>query len=138
MDRKEFIEKFAIGTGAVVATACLAGCFKKVEKSDDAKKGQLIIDLEEKGSEALKVKGGYIYKKGLVIAHLDDGSYAALKNKCSHQGGPLVYRGDQDLFHCKLHGSKFNTKGKVLNGPAQINLPVYDVRVEDNKLIIQT
>lgn len=138
MDRKEFLEKMALGTGAVLVVACFPGCSNKSASTEPATKGQVFIDLNNPKYKSIIAAGGFIYHKGMVIAHLDDGSYVAVKNKCTHAGGRLEYHSDQKWFHCVNHGAKFNTKGEVLKGPAQDNLKVYDVVVEGNKLIIKS
>ncbi|MBE6948445.1 MAG: FAD-dependent oxidoreductase [Ruminococcaceae bacterium] len=38
---------------------------------------------------------------------------------CSHMGCKLCRNGDDDTWECACHGSRFDNKGNVLNGPAQ-------------------
>ena len=89
-------------------------------------------------NKSIIAAGGFIYHKGMVIAHLDDGSYVAVSSRCTHAGGRLEYKSDQNLFRCLSHGAKFDIKGQVLNGPAQDSIRVYDVIVEGDKLIIKS
>ncbi|MBC5833693.1 FAD-dependent oxidoreductase [Flavobacterium sp. F372] len=41
---------------------------------------------------------------------------------CPHLGGILQWNADEKTFDCPLHGSRFTTDGKVINGPASTNL----------------
>lgn len=138
MDRKEFLEKMALGTGVVIAVACFPGCTNKTASTETETKGQISIDLKDPKNKSVLAAGGFIYHKGMVIAHLDDGSYVAVTNKCTHAGGRLVFQNDQQSFRCLSHGAKFDAKGQVLNGPAQDSLRVYDVMVEGDSLIIKS
>ena len=138
MDRKEFLEKMALGTGAVIALSCFPGCSNKAASTKTESKGQVSIDLKDPKNTSILAAGGFIYHRGMVIAHLDDGSYVAVSNKCTHAGGRLEFQNDQQSFRCLSHGAKFDTKGQVLNGPAQVSIKVYDVILEGDNLIIKS
>jgi nitrite reductase/ring-hydroxylating ferredoxin subunit len=60
-----------------------------------------------------------------------EGTYYALNNACTHQGGPLAdgaLNGDE--VTCPWHGAAFNvTTGAVVQGPATKNVACYRVRV---------
>ena len=63
-----------------------------------------------------------------------------LADVCSHAGGPL-HEGeidDQGRVTCPWHGSTFCLDdGRVIHGPATAPQPVYDVRVEDGKVLVR-
>ena len=54
--------------------------------------------------------------------------------KCAHQGAELQASGD--VLQCPAHGSEFNNKGIVTNGPASTNLRTFTVTVTNNELFI--
>lgn len=61
----------------------------------------------------------------------------ALAATCSHAGGPLDEGElvEQDVVKCPWHGSRFQMKtGKVVDGPATISQPTYDVRVQGGQV----
>ena len=64
--------------------------------------------------------------------HIDE--YSALWMKCTHQGSELQASGDH--LHCPSHGSEFNNKGTVSQGPAEKNLKSFPVSVGDGKIKI--
>ncbi|MFZ0220435.1 MAG: Rieske 2Fe-2S domain-containing protein [Candidatus Nitrosopolaris sp.] len=68
-----------------------------------------------------------------------EGKYYAIGNVCTHQGGPLA---DGTLegyeVECHLHGAKFDIRtGEVINPPASTPESAYEVKVEDNNILIR-
>ncbi len=60
--------------------------------------------------------------------------YTALWMSCSHQGAELQAAGDH--LQCPAHGSEFDNRGNVTNGPADKNLRSFPVTVDNNQLFI--
>ena len=60
--------------------------------------------------------------------------YTALFMRCTHQGAELQVFGDK--LECPAHGSAFNNKGQVENGPADTNLRTFPVVAQNNQLLI--
>ncbi len=62
-----------------------------------------------------------------------DGSYYAIADVCTHDGGELasgVCEGNQII--CPRHGARFDIKtGKVLSPPAYEDVETYPVRIEN-------
>ena len=72
----------------------------------------------------------------IALARLEDGSWAAFDNACTHEECPLS-DGDLDagVITCYCHSSAFDVfTGDVLDGPAEDPLRVYPVRVVDGEL----
>jgi nitrite reductase/ring-hydroxylating ferredoxin subunit len=68
-----------------------------------------------------------------------DGRYYAIGHVCTHEGGPLA---DGTLegyeVECPWHGSKFDVRtGKVARPPAQREEPTYEVKVENDAILIR-
>ena len=55
--------------------------------------------------------------------------------KCTHQGTELQAAGDH--LHCSGHGSEFDNRGKVSQGPAEQQLRTFKVIVNEDKLLIE-
>jgi nitrite reductase/ring-hydroxylating ferredoxin subunit/uncharacterized membrane protein len=76
----------------------------------------------------------------VVLVCRRGGQIQALSDVCSHAGGPL-HEGqidEQDLVTCPWHGSTFRLDdGKVVHGPATGPQPVYDVRIDDGKVLVR-
>ena len=75
----------------------------------------------------------------IAVARLDDGSWVAFDNSCTHEDCPLAegdLEGDQIICHC--HSSAFDVRtGEVLEGPAEDDLTVYPVRIENGELQVE-
>ena len=70
----------------------------------------------------------------IYVYRLSDQDYSAVLMKCSHQGNELQASGDH--LHCPAHGSEFNNKGIVSQGPAEENLRTFKVVADGEKLFI--
>jgi Rieske Fe-S protein len=60
--------------------------------------------------------------------------YSALWMQCTHQGAELSVSGD--MLQCPAHGSEFDNKGSVRNGPADRHLRNFPVSVINNEIFI--
>jgi nitrite reductase/ring-hydroxylating ferredoxin subunit len=68
-----------------------------------------------------------------------DGKFYAIDNVCTHEGGPLA-EGTLEGYEveCPWHGSRFDVRtGEVVNPPAETPEPVYEVKVEDNNILVR-
>jgi len=90
-------------------------------------------DLQEGG--LLKVEPG---GKPVVLSMVN-GKVYAIDAVCSHEGGPLE-EGTLEGYEveCPWHGSKFDVRtGEVTNPPAETPLSVYEVKVENNDILVR-
>ena len=55
----------------------------------------------------------------------------ALSAICTHRHCKLDAEADR-TFHCPCHGSTFDADGKVTEGPARRNLPVFEISTDEN------
>ncbi len=69
-----------------------------------------------------------------------DGSFYAIEDLCTHDGGPLV---EGELLEgcqveCPRHGARFDIRtGEALSMPAFEPTPAYKVRVEDGQIYVE-
>ena len=56
---------------------------------------------------------------------------------CTHQRCSLVAAAADEL-HCPCHGSRFSYEGAVLQGPAEVPLPLYPVVINERGKIVVT
>lgn len=143
MHRRDFIKNgCAACLSFTVSSALLSSCVATKYISGDLGKDGLIISKDE-----FKVaqKGGTAYSSFIIIRNdalqypiclyrFKDGEYSALWMKCSHQGAELQASGD--VLQCPAHGSEFNNKGQVTNGPAGTNLRTFPVTINNNEIFI--
>jgi nitrite reductase/ring-hydroxylating ferredoxin subunit len=79
------------------------------------------------------------YKDQPVCVANSKGKYYAIRNTCTHLGGPLAQGKLEDqTVECPWHGSRFDlTTGEVKRGPAQIPEKVYEVKIEGSSILVR-
>jgi Rieske Fe-S protein len=70
----------------------------------------------------------------IYVYRFSENEYSALWMQCSHQGNELQALGDQ--LHCPAHGSEFDNRGKVNQGPASHPLRSFPVEASGDKIFI--
>lgn len=67
-----------------------------------------------------------------------DGTFYAISDVCTHDGGPLV-EGSLEGEHivCPRHGARFNIKTGAQTMPAFAPVPLYQVKVEGEDIFIK-
>ena len=74
----------------------------------------------------------------ICLANIE-GKYYAIGNVCTHLGGPLA-QGKLEAceVQCPWHGSRFDIRtGKVVRPPAMRSEPTYEIKVEDDNLLLK-
>ena len=143
MNRKEFIIN---SCAACLSASALAGLVSSC-KSTQYISGRLNNDGVLLSVDEFKItnKGKTAYRSFIIVRNdalqypvcvfrFGDNDYSALWMSCTHQGAELQASGD--YLQCTAHGSEFNNKGKVTNGPADKDLRTFPVTVNKNELFI--
>lgn len=66
-----------------------------------------------------------------------DGEFYAISDVCTHDGGPLVEgHVEGDCIICPRHGARFNIKTGEQTMPAFTPVPLYQVKIEGNDILI--
>jgi 3-phenylpropionate/trans-cinnamate dioxygenase ferredoxin subunit len=74
--------------------------------------------------------------RSLCLGHCEDGTWGAIDNVCTHDGGAL---GEGELLDCQVecprHGAQFDLlSGEVRSLPAVFPVNAYPVRVVDDRV----
>jgi glycine betaine catabolism B len=93
---------------------------------------------DTKDIQPSQMKAIEVADESICIVNVN-GSYYAIGNICTHEGGPLA---DGTLegyeVECPWHGSKFDVRtGKVTNPPADMPEPSYEVKIDGNNILIK-
>jgi nitrite reductase/ring-hydroxylating ferredoxin subunit len=98
--------------------------FVKVAETKDVQASQMI---------AVEVNG-----EKVCIANVE-GRYYAIGNVCTHMGGPLAEgKLEEHVVQCPWHGSRFDIRtGEVVRPPAIRPEPTYEVKEENNNILIK-
>ena len=73
-----------------------------------------------------------------LLAHVD-GKFYAMSDVCGHRNAPLSRgRLDGHIVECPLHFAQFDVRtGKLIDGPVSADVPVYEVRVEGDAVLVR-
>lgn len=109
--------RFALGDIAGIA-----------KESGQSAKGLLkrIFALPQSTADELeKGKGGIVWLNGHKAGVYKDecGKVYAVEPKCPHLGCSLEWNPDEKSWDCPCHGSRFDYEGRLIDNPAQKNLP---------------
>ncbi|MBI5030870.1 MAG: Rieske 2Fe-2S domain-containing protein [Chloroflexi bacterium] len=72
------------------------------------------------------------------LYRMNDGSFLAMYQKCTHLGCSVPWVPDEDQFHCPCHGTLFDKTGQVLGGPAPRPLDLFSVVIKNGEVFVDT
>ena len=91
-------------------------------------------DIKDAGK--LKPGEGGILSEGLTkmtVYRDEENNLHVCTAVCPHLGAILQWNADEKSFDCPMHGSRFTTEGKVINGPANVDLK--KIEIQEGELI---
>ena len=141
MNRKEFIVKsctacIAASAYSIILSSCAATKFTSGKLAKDG----ILIDINEfviKDKDKYRL---YVVVRNdkllfpICVYRFNDTEYSAIWMQCAHQGAELNVAGD--YLQCPAHGSEYDNRGKVTNGPADRDLRTFPVTISNNQLFI--
>jgi Rieske Fe-S protein len=141
ISRRRFLETLVkisvVGAAGSVLAGCASGGLPLVRVREE--EDYLKIALAE--APELALPGGAVAlssveqgELNIIVLHLDESEYIALSPICTHLGCRV--RKGRDGFDCPCHGSRYDLRGQVVNGPAAKNLTRFPVRREDDELLV--
>jgi Rieske Fe-S protein len=143
MDRRNFLKKScSTCLSLTVISSMVSSCVSTKYVSGKVAKDGITIDKDD---FKIKQKGGTAYSSFVIVRNeilkypiciyrMNDDEYTALWMRCTHQGAELQASGD--VLQCSAHGSEFNSKGQVRNGPANTALRTFPVTVTNNEIFV--
>ncbi len=126
MNRHEFFLYATTSISALLFARTMAGCSDNADQQPTPGL-DFTLNMSDQANQALATPGGYVFNKGVLIAHATDGSFVAVSSKCTHEGTLLVYKPVENQFYCPLDLSRFSITGAVVSGPATKPLTRYKV-----------
>ena len=137
MDRKEFIKTSCgiclfIGTGFFLSP--LSSCSNLSVFKTSVNKNTLVVSLSLFDTTNLQIVRAKELDYDIAIQKQKDGSFIALLMRCTHADNGVNYTGSG--YICNLHGSTFDAKGNVTQGPAERPLKQMKIEVNSTNIII--
>lgn len=143
MKRREFISSSCtVCLGVAGLTALLPGCKTTQYVPGKLNNDGLIVEtddfkIEQKGNTSYR---SYIIVRNeelkfpICVYRFSEEDYSALWMQCAHQGAEVQVAGTH--LQCPAHGSEYDNRGRVTNGPAETGLRTFPVTVSNNQLFI--
>lgn len=136
VDRRQFLGLAWLTSVVIFAGELLASLFKFIQPVTAGGFGGIVKagTLEDfpVGSITL-IKEGRFY-----LYRLEDGSFIAMWQRCTHLGCSVPWVEDEDQFHCPCHGSLYNKVGEVVGGPAPRPMDYFPVTIEGGEVFVDT
>ena len=145
MERNEFIKQCGfVCLGAMGISTITQSCSAVRQLNASIVADKLVVPLS---AFSLKIKSEsqsyrrYIIVRNeqlnypMVVYRENENDFTVLLLRCSHQYNELNVNGE--LLTCPAHGSEFDTKGNVVNGPANEKLRSFTATKDDKNLYIQ-
>jgi cytochrome b6-f complex iron-sulfur subunit len=135
--RKDFLKSLGIIT---VGACCggmmlsLGGCVSVPSISASRNYNQILVKKSDLADTTSALVSHETLKAPVFLHKLNENEYTAVLMLCTHKLCELNPAGS--ILHCPCHGSEFSQDGKVLAGPAEVDLERYKVTVEGDKIII--
>jgi Rieske Fe-S protein len=141
MERRDFIKKSCTAClSAMAIVEMFSACTPTRYLTGELGKDGLTIDTSEFISKGNNQNRSFIVVRNdalqypICVYRINENEYKALWMQCTHQGTELQASGDR--LQCPAHGSEFDNKGNVKNGPADRSLRSFPVTVSKNQIFI--
>lgn len=107
-----------------------------LQYTDWVRPGEATIDRIAPGEGAIIRRG----LKMLAVYREKDGTLVELSAKCTHLGCVVHWNPGEKSWDCPCHGSRFDARGRVVNGPAVSNLTPHArvAREEPERVTVET
>lgn len=98
----------------------------------------ITLDLGVESLAGLNDEGGWmlIREATTLVVNVDGNTIRAFTSVCTHAGCSTNWQFSSNRFECTCHGSRFNTSGSVVRGPATRDLDEFSVSRENDIVTI--
>ncbi len=129
MNRRVFLKVLGTTTAIAASGSSFASADAQPTEVEEIDAGPLDTFVEDKVYDQYRDKGFFLIRRSDEVF--------ALSSICTHKGCKVRPQADQSYL-CKCHQSKFDPAGKVLNGPAKVDLPRLKVKLSgDNHVLVR-
>lgn len=145
MDRRNFLTWVGVGMLASNLPVLIAACSPSAQTTTEAETENTNTEVSSTqgfitlGSIAKLTEDGYLLdeKNNVIVVKKPDNTLSALNSKCTHQGCTVDWDKTAKNIGCACHGSVFAVDGKVVKGPANQPLAMYQVKEENGSILVK-
>jgi Rieske Fe-S protein len=122
----------ALKTLLVLATPLVTACDEAIARLT----GKRLVEVAR--ADNVRVGSAYRTTRGdepLILTN-EAGRIRTFAAVCTHEGCPLGWNAQQHLIRCPCHGSAFDVRGRVVEGPAQKPLKEFETILERGRVLI--
>lgn len=143
MERKDFIKTCGLAClGGIGISTLLESCSTLQIFTGEIAGDNLVVPVKDfaigpvhkKQFKKYIILNNDLLKFPICVYRFNETTYSALWMQCTHQGAELQVFGDK--LQCPAHGSEFNNKGVMQNGPADTNLRTFPITIEQGQIKI--
>lgn len=143
MERRKFIKSCCYTTlGITIGGSILQSCGSIYYASVSRNANGLVVKKSEfwEVKKDKKVERPFVLIKPegsefpICVYNIKDGTYVASLLKCTHRACELNVGGG--IYSCPCHGSEFSVSGKVLEGPAEVDLKTFKIETDNEHIYI--
>lgn len=157
MDRRKLLSWFGLGWLVSLLPSSLLGCTDSTPTtSSSASSSPTSASPTKAAPESVAVAPKGNFKEIGTIAQLDkDGTLLSADKKiavvrdpkdktkvlavstvCTHKGCAVVWQADKKQYFCPCHEAAFAADGAVQAGPTKKPLPLYDAKIEKDRVVV--
>jgi cytochrome b6-f complex iron-sulfur subunit len=147
--RREFLKTALSSVGTITVAGALASYVESCAKSSPTgpdntgqQPASITLDLSQTANQVLLNVGGTLAlganavdSQGILLFRASSTEVRAYSRRCTHQGC-TINAFINGTSSCPCHGSKFNTSGAVVNGPATTSLKQYTTQLDNTTLTV--
>lgn len=143
MERKQFLKTCGIAlVGLPFASMLLTSCESIYYATSSIENNHIVVPLSEfeiHKKDSVSHRNFVMVKISnqdfpICLYKTGENQYTAALMKCTHRGCELNVGGG--IYSCPCHGSEFDVKGTVLEGPADQDLKTFKTKIENENIYI--
>lgn len=135
MERKEFIKLASAGIFCGGIIPVLEGCVTYRYAESALEGDKLVVEKKVFQKDLFVLVHNPQASSPIYLRKDADERYTALLLECTHK--QCTVNPDKETLSCPCHGSRYDAKGNVLEGPARKPLMHYKVDSDDTNIYIQ-
>ncbi|HVM89687.1 MAG TPA: Rieske 2Fe-2S domain-containing protein [Puia sp.] len=150
MERRTFLTNIGQVSVLMCAGSIIASCSKSSatpannggnNNGNNGGNNNSFLIMADLTTELLSIGSAKINSGGdIIVIRTATGnvsaSFIALTLICTHMGCTVNYDSSSESFKCPCHGSEYNIKGQVTQGPAPSPLKTYSVTITNDQLTV--